>query len=262
MPRNDSGGSMSFSGFLGFIIDNFVMIIIIVAFLVGGFYFGSLWTENKMLKAGGSPSANAPAAAAAPAAAPGERDLSIPTLVATGGKVGVDEGKLQECIDSGDMAERITADFDGGVAGGIQGTPGTVVMVDGKPAELIGGALPYADVKAILDVYVNGGEIDPTKASEVANIPLVTDSDHYRGNKNAKIVLVEYSDYECPFCQMFHPTMTQVMDEYGDDVAWVYRNYPLSFHTFAQKAAEAAECVAELEGNDAFWDYTDLLFTE
>tara|TARA_B100000700_G_C14884232_1_gene779542 strand:- start:188 stop:934 length:747 start_codon:yes stop_codon:yes gene_type:complete len=87
----------------------------------------------------------------------------------------------------------------------------------------------------------------------------VTDKDHIRGNKKAKITLVEYSDYECPFCSKFHNTMKQVMEKYGDDVRWVYRHFPLSFHQNAKPAAVAAEC-AGLQGK--FWEFSDKLIED
>ena len=90
-------------------------------------------------------------------------------------------------------------------------------------------------------------------------IPAVTNKDHIRGNINAKVILVEYSDLECPFCKKFDPTMKQILKEYGDKVAWVYRHYPLSFHKNAQKEAEASECAAELGGNITFWNYIDAI---
>lgn len=95
---------------------------------------------------------------------------------------------------------------------------------------------------------------------QAAKKPEVTDKDWYKGNKNAKVVMVEYSDLECPFCIKFHPTMQQVMKDYGDKVKWVYRHYPLSFHANAQKEAEAAECAGKLAGNEGFWKYTDAIF--
>jgi protein-disulfide isomerase len=100
----------------------------------------------------------------------------------------------------------------------------------------------------------------PQPTQNLEAMPKVTDKDHIRGSKDADVVLVEYSDLECPFCKNFHGTMQQVMKEYGDTVAWVYRNYPLGFHQNAQKEAEAAECAAQLGGNDAFWKYTDTIF--
>lgn len=94
----------------------------------------------------------------------------------------------------------------------------------------------------------------------VGDLPKVTEEDHYRGSKNAKVVIVEYSDFECPFCSRFNETMLQVMENYGDQVAWVYRHYALSMHANAQKFAEASECAAELGGNDAFWMINDIFY--
>ncbi len=89
----------------------------------------------------------------------------------------------------------------------------------------------------------------------------VTDADYSRGNKNAKVVLVEFSDYECPYCKQFHPTMKDnVLKDYGDKVRWVYRQFPLSFHQNAEKEAEAGLCVGKLGGNDKFWEFSDKIF--
>src|SRR6185436_7093141 len=79
----------------------------------------------------------------------------------------------------------------------------------------------------------------------------VTEKDHILGNPNAEVIMVEYSDLECPFCKEFHSTLRRVMNEYGKDgkVAWVYRHFPIdSLHPKARKEAEATECAAELGG--------------
>jgi len=92
---------------------------------------------------------------------------------------------------------------------------------------------------------------------------IISGSDHIRGNPNAPIKIVEYSDTECPFCKRFHDTMKEVMDEYGKNgkVAWVYRHFPLiQLHSKATKEAEATECANELGGPDGFWAYIDRLF--
>ncbi|PIR59008.1 MAG: hypothetical protein COU69_02285 [Candidatus Pacebacteria bacterium CG10_big_fil_rev_8_21_14_0_10_56_10] len=107
-----------------------------------------------------------------------------------------------------------------------------------------------------------GGHGGSAPSAAVGSMPELTDSDHVLGAIDSKVVLVEYSDFECPFCARFHPTLQQVMDEYGDQVSWVYRHFPLSIHSNARDAALASECVAQLGGEDAFWEYGNELFEE
>jgi len=97
---------------------------------------------------------------------------------------------------------------------------------------------------------------------QVNNIIPVSDEDHIKGSKDAKIILIEYSDFECPYCSDFHSTAQQIKDEYGDDIAWVYRHFPLDFHERARPAAVASECAAALGGNDSFWTYIDGIFAD
>lgn len=254
--------SYSTSSTTGFLKNNFGLIVIVGLFFLGGFFFGSVWTERNLLRRGAtSPNGQAGVVAGdqEAAAAADSVDLSVPTLIATAQAAGVDEADVQACLDSGEMAELVNAQFENGNLIGVSGTPSVVIVVDGTPAETIPGALPFTEVKTMLDKYLVDGQ-SPTADQLLASMTPVSAEDNIRGDMNAKVVLVEYSDFECPFCQRFHPTMLQVMEEYGQDVAWVYRHYPLSFHPNAQKAAEASECVAKLGGNDAFWQFSDSLY--
>ena len=101
------------------------------------------------------------------------------------------------------------------------------------------------------------------KKEETVELNPVTENDHIMGNPNADVIIVEYSDTECPFCKQFHSTMNKLILAYGKDgkVAWVYRHFPIDqLHPKARKEAEALECANEIAGNDGFWAYTNRLF--
>lgn len=131
-------------------------------------------------------------------------------------------------------------------------------------------AVPFAIVIAGLAIATaiyfgdnkKGVAANADQGQQNVTLTPVDSDDHTLGNPKAKVVIVEYSDTECPFCKMFHETMNKVMNEYGEGgkVAWVYRHYPLPFHTKAPKEAEALECANKLGGTTKFWEYTNALF--
>ena len=81
-----------------------------------------------------------------------------------------------------------------------------------------------------------------------------------RGNKDAKVVIVNYDDFQCPFCSRMHQTLfPQIYKEYGDRVLFIYKDYPLAeIHPWAIHAAVNANCLAA-QNNDAYWDFVDYL---
>jgi len=78
-----------------------------------------------------------------------------------------------------------------------------------------------------------------------------------KGPANAPIELIEFSDFQCPYCQRANPTVLQVLNTYGDRIRFVYRHFPLGNHPNAKPAAEASQCAAE---QGKFWEYHDALF--
>lgn len=158
------------------------------------------------------------------------------------------------------MSLTIKQVFLAGVAAGALGVAALgFVLVLAKGGSLDGLFSGSARVAGSGDTAPSAAPLDPGATGDpVGTVAPIGDQDHIRGDKNAKVTLLEYSDYQCPFCQRFHPTMKRVMDEYKGKVRWVYRHFPLSsIHPYAQKAAEAAECAGE---QGKFWELSDLFF--
>lgn len=120
---------------------------------------------------------------------------------------------------------------------------------------LIAGAVFYSDNNLSDGVATVGG---PGPKVEVS-----ADDDPFLGPVNAKVVIIEFSDFQCPFCRSFwRETLSQVKKEYidsGKSVKFVYRDFPLSFHPMAQKYAESAQCARD---QNKFWPMHDKIFEE
>jgi protein-disulfide isomerase len=83
------------------------------------------------------------------------------------------------------------------------------------------------------------------------------DQAEVKGSKTAQVVLLEFADYECPYCQKVNPLMQKLKDEYGDKLTIAYKDFPLPMHHRSQKAAEAARCAGE---QGKYWEYHDVLY--
>lgn len=127
---------------------------------------------------------------------------------------------------------------------------------------LIAGAVFFGNRETTSNTQPTQVAQYPTDSTDAVNS--ITSADHIRGNPDASVKIIEYSDFECPFCKQFHDTMNQIMDEYGEngEVAWIYRHFPLDqLHPVkARLEAVTSECVAEIGGNDAFWQFADKFF--
>lgn len=78
-----------------------------------------------------------------------------------------------------------------------------------------------------------------------------------KGDKKAPVVMVEFADYQCPYCQKVNPQIQQLKKEFGDQLTVIYKDFPLPMHHSAEKAAEASRCAGE---QGKFWEYHDVLF--
>lgn len=111
--------------------------------------------------------------------------------------------------------------------------------------------------KQLAEAGGSTGEEQQGNSDSYKNAKSVSQDDHILGNKNAKVKVVTYSDMECPYCISFKDTMRTLVAESDGKVAWVYRHFPLDFHEFAMPAAVAAECSAEIGGEEKFFEFME-----
>ncbi len=138
---------------------------------------------------------------------------------------------------------------DSPIAGAKQGD----LMVSGRKV----GFLASPDGRYAVFGDVEDLTVDPFKAvMEKINL----EGRAAKGPKDAKVTIVEYSDFQCPFCTRAYTTVeTQVLKEYGDKVRFVYKHFPLGFHKWAEPGAVAVECAAD-QKHDAYWKLYAYLF--
>lgn len=187
--------------------------------------------------------------------------------------IGLSEDAFTACTkdDGGAIVQKINQIEADGQKAGIRGTPGNIIYsVKAKKGRIVSGARPAEMFKTHIDAYLKNPNAklvaDPNDSSLVETTaipPIDPATDYIMGNKDATVAIIEYSDYQCPYCHRVHPTLKQLVSDYGDKVMWVFRHYPLppNMHPDALPLAIGAECAAKLGGNDAFWQYTDAIMS-
>lgn len=227
--------------------------ILVVALVVAAFFVGMLWTKVQNLESGSGGTVNNPGNGAVPQA------ISIEDAAE---QAGLNGKEIAECAKSDEMADKVQKQYQGGIAAGITGTPGNILVdTQENKGRLVSGALPLQLLLEELEVLKGeNGTSTYGAAVDMSTLDPLSDEDHVRGEADARYILIEYSDFECPYCQRFHPTAQQLIDE-NPDIKWAYRHFPLdSIHPNARELAKASECAAKAGGNDAFWEFADVLY--
>lgn len=137
---------------------------------------------------------------------------------------------------------------------------------------LVPAAIIIAGIAIGIGLFMSGGpasapalvagppSAQPEVADKTGEVAPLTAGDHTKGPADAAITIIEYSDFDCPFCSQFHDSMNELVQA-NDDIVWSYRHFPLEqLHPQAENVALASECVADIAGEGAFWTFTDGYF--
>jgi protein-disulfide isomerase len=238
-----------------------VQIGLLVLLVLSAFYIGSLQQKVRSLqeRLGQNPSQ----------VAQGSRDqgdeiAAANTETATErmnrilGGLGIDANEFATCVTSEEAANFVKDQAATGSAVGVNGTPGNFLL-DTQTRQVIeiAGAQPLTNVENAYESLLAG------EGDDSIDLEGIFPSDFVRGDRNARVLLIEYSDYDCPFCIRFHNTAIQLIEKYAGQIAWIYRQFPLdSLHPDARIKSQGAYCAGKLGGNDAFWAFSDAMFLE
>lgn len=224
---------------------------LVLLLLVATFFVGRLSAQVDQYKGGGAAENTNPSAAAPTT----ESKISVSALKTMAKGLGVNTGDFNKCLDDGTFNSKVKEELAEGQSRGVNGTPS--FFINGI---LVVGSLPQSDFEAVIDAELKNGTGDKAKISsgDVLKREKITYGTGYvKGGKNAKIKIMEYTDFECPFCNRAFPTIEALLTKYGEDISLEYRSFPLNFHADAQKAAEAALCAGE---QGKFWEMHDKMF--
>jgi protein-disulfide isomerase len=186
-------------------------------------------------------------------------------LKAAAVELGLDSEAFDACLDNQAQRDLIVEDYREGQNYGVRGTPNFVIN-----GHLVQGLLPFESMSAIIDALIvqsETGELPDTVATVTPTATPDTDFEEElvtaRGAADAPITIVEFSDFQCPFCQRhYEQTLPKLIENYIDTgkVRYVFKDFPLTrLHPQAVEAALAAECAGE---QDAYWEMHDKLYGE
>ncbi len=230
------------------IVPGLVGLLLVATFFVGRLSAQVGSAKNGEAK-GGSPSVSPTVA---------ESKISLANLKKMAKDLGMDTGRFNKCLDDGAMADKVAEQNKEGQDLGVSGTPS--FFINGI---MIVGSQPKESFEKIVDAELKDGSgvaaSSALEGEKVTRKKLATVGTGYvKGGQSAKVKIVEYTDFECPYCNRAFPTIEGLLTKYGENVSLEYRSFPLSFHANAQKAAEAALCAGE---QGKFWEMHDKMFT-
>jgi hypothetical protein len=181
-------------------------------------------------------------------------------------QVGVNKNQFTQCMKDTDLnalrlkTNAVAESAMKGIPSNQRGTPYSVIIGKNGSKSEIRGAYSKEEVNKLI-AEVNAGKVTIPYTGDITGYQ---ETDHIIGNPNANIIIVEFSDLECPFCKRFSETMKDIVAESNGQVAWIYRHWAVhtdrSKNQYALEKAAASECIAKIKGDDAFWKYIDLVF--